>query len=174
MTKRTSLQVDLKNRSQSIAQLKSEASVRIRDLQKQLSNVQQNDNFTPVHYACHRGNLPILKLLLQYDGDIHSTSKNGVNSLHLACVSGNLDLIKYLILDQRLDPFIKSTASESQPVHLATNAGHINVVEYLISEHRCDPLDEDKNSENCLTLAIKNRKREMALWLLKTDRFQLN
>ena len=56
-------------------------------------------------------------------------------------------------------------------MHLATNAGHIPVVEYLISEHRCDPLVEDKNAENCLTLAIKNRKREMALWLLKTDRF---
>ena len=59
-------------------------------------------------------------------------------------------------------------------MHLATNAGHINIVEYLISEHRCDPLDEDKNAENCLTLAIKNRKREMALWLLKIDRFQLD
>lgn len=59
-------------------------------------------------------------------------------------------------------------------MHLATNAGHIHIVEYLISEHGCDPRDEDRNSENCLTLAIKNRKREMALWLVKTDRFELN
>ena len=42
-----------------------------------------------------------------------------------------------------------------------------------MSEHSCDPLDEDKNGENCLTLAIKNRKRDMALWLLKIDRFRL-
>ena len=86
-------------------------------------------------------------------------------------MSGNLELVKHLLMDQNLDPFIKSTASESQPLHLATNAGHVHIVEYLISEHQCDPLEEDKNAENCLTLAIKNRKRDMALWLLKTDRF---
>lgn len=92
------------------------------------------DLFTPIHYACHRGNLKILKLLLEYDGSLHTASRNGVTCLHLACVSGNLDLVKYLITEQGLDPFIKSTASESQPLHLATNAGHVHIVEYLLSE----------------------------------------
>ena len=57
----------------------------------------QLDNFTPLHYACHRGNLKILKLLLYYEGSLHTASRNGVTCLHLACVSGNLELVKYLI-----------------------------------------------------------------------------
>ena len=127
-----------------------------------------------MHYACHRGNLSILKFLLSFDGNIETKSKNGVTCLHLAAVSGNLQMIQFLINEKNFDPQIKSTVSESQPIHLATNAGHIKIVEYFMSEHGCDPLVEDKNKDNCLTLAIKNKKRDMALWLLKTNRFPLD
>ena len=92
----------------------------------------------------------------------------------MASVSGKIDLVEYLIDVQNMDPKIRSTASESQPIHVATNAGHIHIVEYLMRVHGCDPTDEDKNEENCLTLAIKNKKREMAIWLVKTDRFPLD
>ena len=56
---------------------------------------------------------------------------------------------------------------------MATNAGNVRVVEYLIREKGCDPRIEDRNYENCLTLAIKNRKREMASYLVKTGKFKL-
>ena len=105
---------------------------------------------------------------------MNACSKNGVTCLHLASVSGKIDLVEYLIDVQNMDPKIRSTASESQPIHVATNAGHIHIVEYLMRVHGCDPTDEDKNEENCLTLAIKNKKREMAIWLVKTDRFPLD
>ena len=86
-------------------------------------NIAQIDNFTPLHYACHRGNLSILKLLISYGGDITQTSKNGVTCLHLACVSGNLELVKYLIDEHDFDTKIRSSASQSQPIHVATTAG---------------------------------------------------
>lgn len=43
-----------------------------------------------------------------------------------------------------------------------------------MTRHGCDPLSEDKNQENCLTLAIKERKREMAIFLVNTGRFELD
>ena len=56
---------------------------------------------------------------------------------------------------------------------MATTAGQTHVVEYLMRHHECDPQVQDKNEENCLTLAIKNRKRDIAIWLVKQKRFPL-
>ncbi len=84
-------------------QLREQKASKIKLSQESLVNVCQNDNFTPLHYACHRGNLSILKLLISFGGDITARSKNGVSCLHLACVSGNLDLVKYLIDEHNFD-----------------------------------------------------------------------
>jgi len=69
----------------------------INERQKELVNTKQIDDFTPLHYACHRGNLEIVKILLSFGAEVSASSKNGVTCLHLACVSGNLDLVKYLL-----------------------------------------------------------------------------
>ena len=60
-------------------------------------NRRQNEGFTPVLYACHRGNFEILHYLLDQGGDLKTQSKKGVTCLHLACSSGMLDMVKYLI-----------------------------------------------------------------------------
>ena len=60
-------------------------------------NIAQNEDFTPVHYACHKGNFEILQYLLEQGGDLKTTSKKGVTCLHLACGSGMLDMVRYLI-----------------------------------------------------------------------------
>ena len=91
----------------------------------------------------------------------------------MACVSGNLNVVQYLLVEHKFDPRIKSAASGSQPIHVATNAGHRHVVEYLVTICGCDPVAEDRNGENCLTLAIKNRKREVAAYLISTGKFPL-
>lgn len=57
----------------------------------------QKDRFTSIHYACHRGNIDIVKFLLSYGADMRAMSQNGVSCLHLAAVSGNCTLVKYLI-----------------------------------------------------------------------------
>ena len=60
-------------------------------------NRRQNEDFTPMHYACHKGNFEILYYLLEKGGDLNATSKKGVTCLHLACGAGMLDMAKYLI-----------------------------------------------------------------------------
>lgn len=105
---------------------------------------------------------------------MHSKSKNGVTCLHLACASGNLDIVRYLLDEHNFDCSVKSTASGTQPIHAATNAGHTHVVKYLIEERGVNPKDEDRNEENCLTLAIKNRKRAVALMLVQLNVYPLD
>ena len=57
----------------------------------------QAENFTPVHYACHKGNLEILQLLIDNGGTLNAVSKKGVTCLHLACGSGKLEMARFLI-----------------------------------------------------------------------------
>lgn len=44
-------------------------------------------------------------------------------------------------------------------------------MQYLVTVCDVSPLVEDKNGENCLTLAIKNRKRDAAMWLVNLNQF---
>ena len=53
-----------------------------------LANLTQNEDFTPVLYAAHKGNFKILEYLLERGGDLSLKSKKGVTALHLACASG--------------------------------------------------------------------------------------
>ena len=88
-------------------------------------------------------------------------------------MSGNLDLVKFLTVEKQIDPNLKSFSSGSKPIHVATTGGNTSIVEYLITEQGCDPLEKDKNGEDCLCLAIKNKRRAVASCLIKTNRFPL-
>lgn len=93
--------------------------------QKELVNSIQDQKFSPLHYACHRGNLQMAQLLLDYGADLHATSEKGVTCLHLAAVSGNLSLVKYLVDEKGLSPEITSFQSGSKPIHVATTGGNL-------------------------------------------------
>ena len=60
-------------------------------------NLTQNEDFTPVLYACHKGNREILQYLIDNGGDISAKSKKGVTALHLSCGAGMLEMTEYLI-----------------------------------------------------------------------------
>jgi len=48
------------NRTKELEKIKKQKRAKIKMNQTNLVNVPQIDNFTPVHYACHRGSLSIL------------------------------------------------------------------------------------------------------------------
>ena len=117
----------------------------------------QAEDFTPVHYACHRGNLEILQLLLDSGGNLNVVSKKGVTCLHLACGSGKLEMARFLIEVQQFSPEVVTIISGSKPIHMAAKSGDIEIMKYLISKRNCNPVDIDNNQEDCLTLAIKEK-----------------
>ena len=111
--------------------------------------------------------------MISVGGDINKISRNGVSSLHLACAAGRLSMIEFLINEQKLDPEDTTKASGSKPIHLATNGGHLEVVQYLIEEHGCDPTVRDANKEDCLTLAVKSKRRDVAKYLINSGKFDI-
>ena len=56
---------------------------------------------------------------------------------------------------------------------MATRGGKLVILEYLINEMKIDPATKNGKGEDCLTIAISNKMREVATWLVMTDKFQL-
>ena len=57
---------------------------------------------------------------------------------------------------------------------MATNADNLEVLRYLVNQQCCDVSKKDRNGEDCLSLAIKNKRRTVANWLISTNLFKLD
>lgn len=124
-------------------------------------------------YSCHAGFMQIFCHLLNNGGDIHLTSKKGVTALHLASAAGHLSIVKVLVEELNFSPTVTTTLSGSQPIHSATSGKHAHIVKYFMEECGLDPTVTDKNHEDCLTLAIKQKAREVAQYLINSGKFDL-
>jgi ankyrin repeat protein len=100
------------------------------------------DGWTALHCACNKGNINIVKYLLE---EQHMEKNVLINltdqsPLHVAIVSieGNLNVVKYLVEEHAYD--IAETCSDKQTaVHLAVDRGpHLKIVKYLIDKRQAD------------------------------------
>jgi ankyrin repeat protein len=55
------------------------------------------NGFTPLHVACLKGHLGIVRLLLASGADLTVTSVNSKTPLHLACEQGHTDVVQELL-----------------------------------------------------------------------------
>ena len=86
-------------------------------------NVQNKEGDTPLHIACGRRSLHIIKLLLGERCSTNIPNKKGDTAqniplnedgdclLHIACQWGDVGIVKYLITDQKYDFNIQKQAS---------------------------------------------------------------
>ena len=65
----------------------------------ELINSLTNENYTPLHIACHRGYVSIVKILLLYlrDIDINIINNNKETPLHIACKKNLIKIVSMLI-----------------------------------------------------------------------------
>ena len=64
--------------------------------------------WTPLHYACTKGNLDVAKFLVANGAMVDSTALNGTTPLMMAVQSGNEDLIRFM-LENGADIRIRNT-----------------------------------------------------------------
>ena len=93
-----------------------------------------NNDFSPLHIACEKSYLEIVKFLVQdVNCDPMCMTSNAWTPLHSASQGGNMDIIKYLIKEYNCDSSCR-TLNGMTPLHLACKYQHFDVVVYLVNE----------------------------------------
>ncbi|KAK0124782.1 hypothetical protein ONS96_008663 [Cadophora gregata f. sp. sojae] len=130
----------------------------------ELVNTADQRDWTPLHWASWRGQLEVVKLLLENNADIQVTDKNGDTPLHEASSAGRVEVIK-LLLEKMADVQAVNNYRRT-PLHEASSAGSIDVVKLLL-EKGADIQAVNKFGNTPLHNAILEGKLEVVKLLLE-------
>ena len=97
--------------------------------------IQDSEGLSALHAAASMGNLPAVRLLLQYypaASDIRDS--HGRNFLHTAAMKGHCSIISHVMKNRMLDYFLNEQDKEGNTaLHLAVLAGEYRVISKLLS-----------------------------------------
>ena len=93
---------------------------------------------TPLHQACKQGWLDIVEVLIEkYGCDPNVMTKNDESLLHYACqcdsidACGNIDVVKYLINKQHLNPLMRDSINQLEPLDYAVSNNQYSIAVYI-------------------------------------------
>ena len=95
-------------------------------------DVTENDNYL-LNWACKKGDIPLVKLLLERGADIHSV---GDTPLRNACYNGNTELVKFL-----LDKGADANADRGYLLSVTAKKGYYYVTELLLKAGATKKID---------------------------------
>lgn len=88
------------------------------------------DGVTALHEASRKGNIEMVRYLLQKGSNIHLQNYNGFSALHVAAYSGENEIVQVLIA---AGADVKAQAKDNvTPLHAAASMGHADTVELLV------------------------------------------
>ena len=99
--------------------------------------MKNEQNLTPLLYACSEGKLPIVKYLIEKQNvRTDATDQNKHDVLQLACRLGHLDIVEYLCEERSYGDFLKQNKYECSqcPLCIAAEAGQLNIVQYFVEK----------------------------------------
>ena len=85
---------------------------------------------TPLHYFCSKGNLQVVKFLINNNANPNLMDNNCMTFLHYAAYRGDLAMVKYLV-SKGVNPNLMDNQGLT-PLHFASNKGKTFIVEYLL------------------------------------------
>lgn len=110
-----------------------------------------DDERTPLHWACTMNNTEMVKILLQPRNGIteididEMVDASGWTPVHIASSLGNLQILEELMKLQPTPDINLATNQGTTSLHLAVSKNHYQLVEKLVIEYKCSCRSKDKN-----------------------------
>ena len=123
--------------------------------------------FTPLHCACRRGDLTLVKYFIEQLQIFPNYCDEGYQSaLSQAVIFGHLDILQYLV-NQGADPTLadKNHAART-PLCWACLRGHMSIVRYFIEDMKVDPNHCQVGEETALSYATRGNHLPIVQYLI--------
>ena len=123
--------------------------------------------FTPLHCACRRGDLTLVKYFIEQLKIFPNYCDEGYQSaLSQAVIFGHLDILQYLV-NQGADPTLadKNHAALT-PFFWACLRGHMSIVKYFIEDMKVDPNHCQVGEETALSYATRENHLHIVQYLI--------
>ena len=119
-------------------------------------NTQDNEQMTPLHYACRKKNSAVAMILLKrYPQNINVLGQNGRHVLHTVCKTGNMELLKNVFDAEELNFDFNVTNQDGwTPLHEACWFGHFEAVKLILQNYKRKGIDIDKKNNSYQTPQI--------------------
>lgn len=116
-------------------------------------DVKDRDNWTPLMWASEKGNLEVVKLLLNGGANVRSKDKDGWTSFLAASQEGHIEVVKLLL--EKGSNVNEKDKDNYTPLMAAACFGHEPVVKLLL-EKGADINAKDNSGRTALKIASKN------------------
>jgi palmitoyltransferase ZDHHC13/17 len=134
---------------------KAKAELRPEELLIWINNKTQEDQFNALHYAAWKGNIHIMKILIENGAEKYSKNAYGLNCLHIAAQSDQAISLYYF---KQLGMNIYSRSNDGlTPLHWACHSNSEIAMIYLLAWYDTTALNmKDKEGSTPLLLTIKS------------------
>ena len=106
-----------------------------------LNNKKDDYGNTIFHIACKKGNLEMIKLLIEKGIDLNTQNDSGNTSLHYACNKGNLEIVK-LLIKKKVNIHIPNNNGNTA-IYYCYNVENLEII--LLSNKKKFDFDEENN-----------------------------
>ena len=123
-----------------------------------------NDNQTPLHYACQKGNVAAVRVLIsQHKANVNFRDSQDNTPLAFAASNGHTEVVKCLIDEFNCSHILNQDITILQ---VACFEGHIDLAETLIADYELDQVSVDDNENTILHYAAMFCDQEMLSLLI--------
>lgn len=90
------------------------------------------EGYSPIHYACFRGNIELIIKLTENNADYNAVNRQGLNCLHVAAQGNKPQSLVYMVEKYKIDININDKVG-STALHWACYTGSENVLNFLLA-----------------------------------------
>ena len=137
------------------------------DILAKFINDKTNEGLTALHYAANKGNIPLLKLLIDNGANVDAVTNLGKNLMHMAAEGNQPSMLIYLITEQHQSAQ-SVDENGSTPLHWACYSGSEEAVNFLLNLN-ANINEQDKEKFTPLHLAANEGRENIVLKLLQKN-----